>query len=255
MIGVPRSKVVRGFSFFGASFVYIIFEDGTDIYWARSRVLEYLSAADSAPARRRVPDARAGRHRRRLGLPVRRHRRQSLAGRIAHVAGLVHPLPAVEGARRVRGRVDRRLRAAVRRHRRSAQAAGVQPAAVEDHRDDPHEQPRRRRPDRRDVGDRVHGARHRLPARRRGSREADRACREGRAGAALGRRTHRARAGRAARHRRAERQRRGGRRHRGRALRHARHRRHRQRQAAHQGDRPPACRKASRSRRSTTARN
>ena len=45
MIGVPRSKVVRGFSFFGASFVYIIFEDGTDIYWARSRVLEYLSAA------------------------------------------------------------------------------------------------------------------------------------------------------------------------------------------------------------------
>ena len=45
MIGVPRSKVVRGFSFFGASFVYIIFEDGTDIYWARSRVLEYLSGA------------------------------------------------------------------------------------------------------------------------------------------------------------------------------------------------------------------
>ena len=47
MIGVPRSKVVRGFSFFGASFVYIIFEDGTDIYWARSRVLEYLSSAAS----------------------------------------------------------------------------------------------------------------------------------------------------------------------------------------------------------------
>src|SRR5512136_2454374 len=43
MLGVPRSKVVRGFSFFGASFVYIIFEDGTDIYWARSRVLEYLN--------------------------------------------------------------------------------------------------------------------------------------------------------------------------------------------------------------------
>src|SRR5512138_3671781 len=45
MLGVPRSKVVRGFSFFGASFVYIIFEDGTDIYWARSRVLEYLNFA------------------------------------------------------------------------------------------------------------------------------------------------------------------------------------------------------------------
>ena len=43
MLGVPRSKVVRGLSVFGASFVYIIFEDGTDIYWARSRVLEYLN--------------------------------------------------------------------------------------------------------------------------------------------------------------------------------------------------------------------
>ena len=45
MLSVPKSRVVRGFSFFGASFVYIIFEDGTDIYWARSRVLEYLNFA------------------------------------------------------------------------------------------------------------------------------------------------------------------------------------------------------------------
>src|SRR4030066_126571 len=45
MLTVPRSTVVRGFSFFGVSFVYVIFEDGTDIYWARSRVLEYLNAA------------------------------------------------------------------------------------------------------------------------------------------------------------------------------------------------------------------
>ncbi|CAD5375183.1 copper/silver efflux system, membrane component [Rubrivivax sp. A210] len=45
MLGVPSSKVVRGFSVFGASFVYVIFEDGTDIYWARSRVLEYLNFA------------------------------------------------------------------------------------------------------------------------------------------------------------------------------------------------------------------
>ena len=44
MLSVPKSKVVRGFSFFGVSFVYVIFEEGTDIYWARSRVLEYLSA-------------------------------------------------------------------------------------------------------------------------------------------------------------------------------------------------------------------
>ena len=43
MLGAPRVKTVRGFSDFGYSFVYVIFEDGTDIYWARSRTLEYLS--------------------------------------------------------------------------------------------------------------------------------------------------------------------------------------------------------------------
>ncbi|MCK8046966.1 CusA/CzcA family heavy metal efflux RND transporter [Shewanella sp. 1CM18E] len=43
MLAVPGAKTVRGFSMFGDSYVYIIFEDGTDIYWARSRVLEYLS--------------------------------------------------------------------------------------------------------------------------------------------------------------------------------------------------------------------
>ena len=45
MLTVPKSRVVRGFSYFGVSFVYVIFEDGTDIYWAHSRVLEYLNAA------------------------------------------------------------------------------------------------------------------------------------------------------------------------------------------------------------------
>ena len=45
MLSVPHAKVVRGYSFFGYSFVYLIFEDGTDIYWARSRVLEYLDQA------------------------------------------------------------------------------------------------------------------------------------------------------------------------------------------------------------------
>ena len=43
MLSVPNAKVVRGYSFFGYSFVYIIFKDGTDLYWARSRVLEYLN--------------------------------------------------------------------------------------------------------------------------------------------------------------------------------------------------------------------
>ncbi len=45
MLSVPRSQVVRGISFFGGSMVYVVFEDGTDVYWARSRVLEYLNFA------------------------------------------------------------------------------------------------------------------------------------------------------------------------------------------------------------------
>jgi Cu(I)/Ag(I) efflux system membrane protein CusA/SilA len=45
LLAVPHSKVVRGFSNFGVSFVYVVFEDGTDLYWARSRVLEYLNFA------------------------------------------------------------------------------------------------------------------------------------------------------------------------------------------------------------------
>ena len=45
MLTVPKARTVRGFSFFGVSFVYVIFDDGTDIYWARSRVMESLSAA------------------------------------------------------------------------------------------------------------------------------------------------------------------------------------------------------------------
>jgi len=51
MLAVPGAKVVRGYSFFGFSFVYIIFDDGTDMYWARSRVLEYLNYVSS-----RLPD-------------------------------------------------------------------------------------------------------------------------------------------------------------------------------------------------------
>ena len=47
MLSVPRATTVRGYSFFGDSYVYILFEDGTDLYWARSRVLEYLSQVQS----------------------------------------------------------------------------------------------------------------------------------------------------------------------------------------------------------------
>jgi Cu(I)/Ag(I) efflux system membrane protein CusA/SilA len=45
LLSVPRARVVRAFSYFGVSFLYVVFEDGTDIYWARSRVLEYLNGA------------------------------------------------------------------------------------------------------------------------------------------------------------------------------------------------------------------
>ena len=52
MLSVPKATTVRGYSFFGDSYVYIIFEDGTDLYWARSRVLEYLSQVSA-----RLPDS------------------------------------------------------------------------------------------------------------------------------------------------------------------------------------------------------
>ncbi|HEU4536202.1 MAG TPA: efflux RND transporter permease subunit, partial [Polyangiaceae bacterium] len=51
LLSAPKAQVVRGQSFFGLSFVYVIFEDGTDLYWARSRVLEYLNYASG-----RLPD-------------------------------------------------------------------------------------------------------------------------------------------------------------------------------------------------------
>ena len=61
MLSVPGAKTVRGYSFYGDSFVYVLFEDGTDLYWARSRVLEYLNQVQSRlPANARTalgPDA------------------------------------------------------------------------------------------------------------------------------------------------------------------------------------------------------
>ena len=48
LLGAPKVKAIRGFSDFGFSYVYVIFKDGTDLYWARSRVLEYLSKIQSS---------------------------------------------------------------------------------------------------------------------------------------------------------------------------------------------------------------
>ena len=63
MLSVPKAVTVRGYSFFGDSYVYIIFEDGTDLYWARSRVLEYLSQVAG-----QLPSTRPGCDRCGLGL-------------------------------------------------------------------------------------------------------------------------------------------------------------------------------------------
>ena len=56
MLSVPGAKTVRGYSFFGDSFVYVLFDDKTDPYWARSRVVEYLNQVQS-----RLPPARTPR--------------------------------------------------------------------------------------------------------------------------------------------------------------------------------------------------
>ena len=71
MLGAPKVKAIRGFSDFGFSYVYVIFEDGTDIYWARSRTLEYLSKILPRLPQGVNTELGPGRHRRGLGLSVR----------------------------------------------------------------------------------------------------------------------------------------------------------------------------------------
>ena len=70
MLAVPFAKVVRGYSFFGFSFVYVIFEDGTDMYWARSRVLEYMNYISARLPKGGDSDAGAGCDGSRLGFSV-----------------------------------------------------------------------------------------------------------------------------------------------------------------------------------------
>src|SRR3546814_4533947 len=59
MLSVPGANTVRGYSFFGDSYVYVLFEDGTDLYWARSRVLEYLSQVQSRLPAAAKPDRKS----------------------------------------------------------------------------------------------------------------------------------------------------------------------------------------------------
>ena len=121
MLGAPKVKDVRGFSDFGYSYVYIIFDEGTDIYWARSRTLEYLSNGSAPAAAGRQDRTRAGRHRHRLGISVcaDRHHRQAQPGRSAQLPGLVSALLPEVRSRRGRGGAARRVRPAVPGQRRS----------------------------------------------------------------------------------------------------------------------------------------
>ena len=113
MLSVPAAKMVRGYSFFGYSFVYIIFEDGTDLYWARSRVLEYLSTLSGRLPKGVNPDPRPRCHRGRLGLRIRPGERPPRSAAAALHPGLVSALRADLGRRRLRGGQPRRLRQAV----------------------------------------------------------------------------------------------------------------------------------------------
>jgi len=106
--GAPKVKSIRGLSDFGFSYVYIISRNGTDIYWARSRTLEYLSKIMP-----RLPEgvrnrAGAGRHRRRVGLSVRpgRSERSPRPRRTALLPGLVPALLAAKHSRRRRSRFE-----------------------------------------------------------------------------------------------------------------------------------------------------
>ena len=74
MLAAPHVTTVRGSSDYGFSYVYVIFDEGTDIYWGRTRVLEYMSKITGQASRRRVAEAWTGRNWCRLGLPIRARR-------------------------------------------------------------------------------------------------------------------------------------------------------------------------------------
>ena len=123
MLSVPKSRVVRGFSFFGVSFRL------RDLRGRHGSVLGALARARISQfgrppaAGRRRAEPRAGRDRRRLGLSIRRARCAKEPGGTAHDPGLVHPLRPRQGGGRRRGRQRRRLRQAIQRGDRSAPAA------------------------------------------------------------------------------------------------------------------------------------
>ena len=162
MLSVPFAKVVRGYCFFDFSFVYVIFEDGTDLYWARSRVLEYLSQLQGQLPRGVTPslgpDATGVGWAFMYALTSKTHDLQQL--RSIQDWYLKYELTGDRG--RLRGRQHRRLREAVPGDRRSGEAARLRHPAQQGAAGDPALQQRGRRPGDGDVGDRVHPARQGL---------------------------------------------------------------------------------------------
>ncbi len=255
MLSVPKAKVVRGFSFFGASFVYLIFEDGTDIYWARSRVLEYLNFASSRMPRGVTPQigpdatgvgwvyqyALLGRDRSLAELRTiqdwyLRYQLSKAHGvaEVASIGGFVQTYQVTVDPVKLR-------------------AYGV--AAAEGRAGHPRFQPRRRRPRRRNGRNRVHGARQGLPARHRRPRSAGGQERPGNAGTDPRHRACRTGARRAARPDRTQWRRRGGLRHRHGALRPERPRSDPQPESQDRRTRPRPARRGERYKPSTTAPN
>ncbi len=123
MLSVPGAKTVRGYSFFGDSFVYVLFEDGTDLYWARSRVLEYLNQVQGRlpPGARSAlgPDATGVGWVYEYALVDRRPPRSVAT---AQPSGLVPEVRAEDRAGRGRGRQHRRHGQAVPGAARSGEA-------------------------------------------------------------------------------------------------------------------------------------
>ena len=152
LLAAPKVQAVRGFSYLGSSFIYVIFDEGTDIYWARSRVLEYLQAvrnklpADVNPVL--GPDATS------LGwgfdYAVVDEKRQPRPRPTPLPPGLEPEARPGERARRLPGGERRRLRQAVPGHRRPEPAPRLQHPHHEGDGGGEEKQPRRGR-----AGDRV----------------------------------------------------------------------------------------------------
>ncbi len=176
LLSVPGATTVRGYSFYGDSFVNVLFADGTDPYWARSRVLEYLSQATARLPEGVRPVLGTRCNGRGLDLPVRARRphRRSRPRAVAQPAGLVPQVRAAGARRRRRGRDDRRHGQAVPGGRGSAAPARLRHPADDGREGDSRGQPGSRRLGDRDGRGRVHGACHGLRQEHRRPRDASR---------------------------------------------------------------------------------